>query len=105
MQKSKNIPFHALDRITITKKSQNIRNPTFKEDSYKDAISFLQTKPSWREILSAYKKSQKPLGRNVAALVFCSENVITDLFTLTVDHDSAGDNRLAYWSIYLQQNY
>jgi len=96
MQKSKNIPFHALNRIRITNKSGNI-NPTFQEDSYKDAVSFLWTKSSWREILSAYKKCQKPLGRNVAALVFCSENVITDLFTLTVDHDSVGDNRLAYW--------
>lgn len=28
-------------------------------------------------------------GSNRAAFVFCSENVITDLFTLTVDHDSA----------------
>lgn len=28
-------------------------------------------------------------GRKWAAFVFCSENVIADLFTLTVDHDSA----------------
>lgn len=28
-------------------------------------------------------------GRKRAAFVFCSENVITDLFTLTADHDSA----------------
>lgn len=28
-------------------------------------------------------------GSKCTAFVFCSENVITDLFTLTVDHDSA----------------
>lgn len=28
-------------------------------------------------------------GSKRTAFVFCSENVITDLFTLTVDHDSA----------------
>lgn len=82
--------------ILTANKSGNTINPTFREGSFKDAISSLRATPSWRGILSAYKKCQKPLGRNVAALVFCSENVITDLFTLTVDHDSASDNRLAY---------
>lgn len=81
-------------RLQINHKTQEI--PPFRKTLTKMLFLSCEQNLLGREILSAYKKSQKPLGRNVAALVFCSENVITDLFTLTVDHDSAGDNRLAY---------
>lgn len=80
--------FISLRTIFFSKKAYQISQP-YLYRGIKQRSFFLVTNTFLGESVIRVEEMSESSGRKWVTFVFCSENVITDLFTLTVDHDSA----------------
>ena len=77
-----------LEQFFFSKKAYQISQP-YLYRGIKQRSFFLVTNTFLGESVIRVEEMSESSGRKWVTFVFRSENVITDLFTLTVDHDSA----------------